>query len=46
MKNCPYKSCHFRKACGSLPFVCVLGQYLAIVAVLAWVGYLVFSVPD
>ena len=43
MKHCQFKSCRYRDACSSLPFVCVILQYVAIVAVLTWVGYLVFS---
>lgn len=40
VKNCRVRTCPYHEHCGALPFVCVLAQYVAIVAVLGWVGYL------
>jgi hypothetical protein len=38
LKNC--KLCHYSKICNDLPGVCVLIPYLAVVVVVAAMGYL------
>jgi hypothetical protein len=43
MKNC--KLCRFSKTCNDLPYVCILLQYLALAAVVGFVGYLFFAAP-
>ncbi|MBT2972118.1 MAG: hypothetical protein G8D61_00945 [gamma proteobacterium symbiont of Ctena orbiculata] len=38
MKNC--KLCRYKKVCNDLPGICILFQYLAVVAVIASLGFL------
>ena len=38
MKNC--KLCSYSKVCNSLPFVCVLLQFAAVILLIGLLGYL------
>jgi p-aminobenzoyl-glutamate transporter AbgT len=41
MKNC--KLCRLNKVCNDLPGICILFQYLAVVLVVASLGFLFFT---
>ena len=43
MKNC--KLCRLNKTCNDLPYICIALQYVALVGVMGFLGYLFFVSP-